>query len=156
MGRRPTNFETMPVIVVGADTEHGAAIIDRLHDPEREIRVFVSDEPRGLQLKNRGFKVAIGDVSDESHVEAAALRCFSAVLIAEAASDARERSFADTPSAVLQGWANAVSNSEVSRVIWVLAGEPPETKAKEVVSVDPADPDLARTVFELDEVSSLG
>lgn len=146
----------MPVIVVGADTEHGAAIIDRLYDPEREIRVFVSDEERGLQLRERGFKVAIGDVSDESHVEAAALRCFSAVLIAEAASDTRERSFADSPSAVLEGWANAVGNSKVSRVIWVLSGEPPETKAKEVVTVDPRDPALAGRVFELDEASSLG
>ena len=146
----------MPVIVVGADTEHGTAIIDRLHDPEREIRAFVSDESQGLTLKDRGFKVAIGDVSDESHVEAAALRCFSAVLIAEAASDDRERSFADTPGAVLQGWANAVGNSKVSRVIWVLSGDPPETTAKEVVTVDPGDPDLARKVFELDEASSLG
>lgn len=145
----------MPVIVVGADTERGAAIIDRLYDPEREIRVFVTDEPRGLELKDRGFKVAIGDVSDESHVEAAALRCFSAVLIAEAASDARERSFADSEQAVLEGWARAVSNSKVSRVIWVLSGEPPETGANEVATVDPDHPDLAVTVFELDEVSSL-
>lgn len=145
----------MPVIVVGADTEQGAAIIDRLFDPEREIRVFVSDERRGLELKDRGFKVAIGDVSDESHVEAAALRCFSAVLIAEAATDARERSFADTHEDVLEGWAQAVSNSQVARVIWVLAGDPPATSVNEVATVDPGDPDLAVTVFELDDASSL-
>ncbi|MGD2043008.1 MAG: NAD-binding protein [Acidimicrobiia bacterium] len=145
----------MPVIVVGADTEPGAAIVDRLYDPEREIRVFVSDERHGLELKDRGIKVAIGDVSDESHVEAASLRCFSAVLIAEAATDTRERSFADTRQSVLQGWAQAVSNSRVRRVIWVLAGEPPETKVNEVATVDPGDPDLATRVFELDEASSL-
>ncbi|MGD2061630.1 MAG: hypothetical protein PVF87_12230, partial [Acidimicrobiia bacterium] len=101
------------------------------------------------------FKVAIGDVSDESHVEAAATRCFSAVLIGAAASDDRERAFADSPGAVLKGWANAVGNSRVTRVIWVMDGEPPETATKEVARVDPADPDLAGTVFELDRVASL-
>lgn len=145
----------MPVIIVGADTAPGAAILDRLYDPVREIRVFVSDETMGLRLKDRGCKVAIGDVSDESHVEAAATRCFSAVLVGDAASDDRERSFADTPEQVLQGWANAVGNSSVSRVIWVLDGDPPATEANEVVRVDPGDPDLAGAVFELDDARSL-
>lgn len=150
-----TNFDLMPVIIVGADTERGTAILDRLYDSEREIRVFVSDEPTGLRLKDRGCKVAIGDVSDESHVEAASTRCFSAVLIGDAASDGRERAFADTPEQVLRAWANAVANSNVNRVIWVLDGDPPAAGTKEVAIVDPGDPDLARTVYELDEARSL-
>lgn len=145
----------MPMIVVGADTEAGDTILQRLNARRREVRVFVSDEPKGLALKQEGFKVAIGDVSDDSHVEGAALRCFSAVLIAEAATDDRERSFAEDAQAVLRGWANAVSKSRVSRVIWVMSGDPPETRTEEVAVVDPSDPDLAGTVVKLDDASSL-
>ena len=148
-------FGAMPLIVVGADTKLGEAILDRLDAPEREIRVFVTDEAKGLELKERGFKVATGDVSDESHVEAASLRCFSAVLITEAAEDERERSFASSPEEVVRGWARAVSNSRVTRVIWVTAMEPPETNVDEVASVDPSDPELATKVVALDEVASL-
>lgn len=145
----------MPVIVVGADTPEGALIIDRLHSPDREVRVFVSDVERGLELKERGFKVAIGDVSDESHVEAAATRCFSAVLVGGAAYDDRLRSFAKEADQVLRGWANAVTNSKVRRVIWVADGDPPKVDVLEVAQVDPDDPDLADKVYSLDEVESL-
>lgn len=145
----------MPLIVVGADTGAGEAILRRFEQPDREIRVFVTDEARGLELKDRGFKVATGDVSDESHIEAAALRCFSAVLIAEAAKDERERSFASSPDDVLHSWARAVSNSRVSRVIWVTDDEPPETPVGEVALVDPADPELASAVFDLDDAHSI-
>jgi putative NADH-flavin reductase len=145
----------MPVIVVGADTPAGEAILDRIHDPQREIRVFVSDADKAAELRARGFKVALGDVSDESHVEAAATRCFSAVLIAEAAVDGRELSFARTQSEVLSGWANAVRNSEVTRVIWIAGEDYPETKTKEVVAVDPGHDRLAETVVELDDAHSV-
>jgi putative NADH-flavin reductase len=145
----------MPLIVVGADTRAGEAILEQLDAQEREIRVFVTDEARGLQLKQRGFKVATGDVSDESHVEAACLRCFSAVLITEAAGDDRERSFADSPGEVLEGWARAVSNSQVRRVIWVTGRDHPRTDVDEVVSVDPDDPRFAEMVVELDEAHSI-
>jgi putative NADH-flavin reductase len=145
----------MPLIVVGADTDAGEAILSRLDGTDREIRAFVTDESTGLSLKGRGFKVATGDVSDDSHVEAAALRCFSAVLIAAAASDDRERAFAETPEEVLAGWERAVSNSGVTRVIWVTDDEPPETRVSEVAVVDPADPGLASAVLELDEAASL-
>ena len=145
----------MPMIVVGADTPAGENILGRFHRPEREIRVFVTDEARGQELRARGFKVANGDVSDESHVEAASLRCFSAVLIAEAARDDRERSFASTPKDVLESWARAVANSEVSRVIWVTADSHPETRAREVVSVDPGRPGFVDTVLALDDAHSI-
>jgi len=145
----------MPLIVVGADTKPGEEILSRLEGRKREIRVFVSDESRGLELRAQGFKVATGDVSDESHVEAAAFRCFSAVLVAEAAMDHRERSFADTPEQVMRGWANAVENSRVTRVIWVSSGGHPEVDARDVVVVSPQDPDFAGTVIDLDEAHSI-
>jgi len=145
----------MPVIVVGADTESGAAILERLYQPRREIRAFVSDEATGRKLRERGFKVAIGDVSDSSHVEGAATRCFSAVLISEAARDDRERAFAGTSEEVLEGWADAVGRSQVTRVIWVTTEEHPETKVSEVATVDPGRPDLADVVFRLDEAHSI-
>jgi len=145
----------MPVIVVGADTRAGSLIVERLADPQREVRAFVTDPTVGQRLKERGIKVAIGDVSDDSHVEAASTRCFSAVLIAEAARDGRERSFADTPATVLEGWASAVANSGVRRVIWVTEGAHPETRAPEVAVVDPAHPDLAERVFALDDAYSI-
>lgn len=146
----------MPVIVVGADTDIGERILEGLHDPAREIRVFVTDETRALQMRERGYKVALGDVSDESHVEAAATRCFSAVLVAEAARDSRERSFADDPTTVLRGWANAVRNSRVSRVIWVIDEEHPATGVGEVAVVRSDDPDLGDVVANLDDAQSIG
>ena len=146
----------MPLIVVGADTPSGRAILEP-HDPrQREIRVFVTDETVGRRLKDRGFKVALGDVSDASHVEAASTRCFSAVLIAEAASDSRERSFAVDVDQVLKGWAGAVASSGVRRVIWVTTGDPPGALVDEVAIVSPDDPGLAEKVARLDDARSLG
>ena len=141
----------MPVIVVGADTENGRAIADGLWSPGREVRVFVSDDRLGAEFKERGFKVAIGDVSDESHIEGAALNCFTAVLVTEAATDSRERSFASSPQAVAKGWAGAVSTAAVRRVVWVTDMEPPETPRAEVSVVAPDDADLVARVVEIDD-----
>lgn len=145
----------MPVIVVGADTEQGRAITERLHRPEREVRAFVSDEKTATELKGLGVKVALGDVSDESHVEAASLRCFSAILIATAAEDGRERAFAETIEEVLEGWARAVSGSRVHRVIWVSGHEPPPVRIREVATVAPSDPGLIDKVLALDDAQEM-
>ncbi len=144
----------MPVIVVGADTPVGSAIIDALIEPDREVRAFVSSVDAAEQLKARGIKVALGDVSDASHVEAACLNCFSAVLVGEAAVDDRERSFATGQKPVLAGWAAAVQR--VQRVIWVGVDDPPATGVDEVASV-PITPDRGATagrVVELDGYDS--
>ena len=146
---------TMPLILVGADTPTGEAILAELGAGEREIRVFVTDEARGLELRERGLKVATGDVSDEGHVEAAALRCFSAVLITEAAHDSRERAFAATADDVLKGWARAVAGSKVRRVIWVTSEDHPETSVPEVVAVDPSDQGFAEKIVALDDAHSI-
>lgn len=145
----------MPVIVVGADTASGKAILDRLDSSDRELRAFVTDVDAGLQLKARGFKVAIGDVSDDSHVEAASYGAFTAVLVAEAAHDDRERSFAIDSAAVLDGWATAVDAAGVKRVIWVTDGVvTPSTDAESVV-ISATEPDVASKVTALDEAQTI-
>ena len=146
----------MPVIVVGADTPQGEAILTGLCEPGREVRAFVSDAGAGRRLKSRGLKVAVGDVSDDSHVGAAAVGCFTAVLIAEAASDVRERSFASGPEAVLSGWARAVRASGVSRVIWLSADDPPVTDPIESAAVAPGASDAVERVVALDAAQTIG
>ena len=59
----------MPVIVIGADTSQGRAVIEGLVEPGREVRAFVSDPAIGAELRELGVKVALGDVSDDSHVQ---------------------------------------------------------------------------------------
>ena len=65
--------------------------------------------------------------------------------------DDRERSFAETVDEVLRGWARAVANSEVTRVIWVSHADHPRTPTREVVRVDPDDPQLVEKVVALDD-----
>ncbi|MEX0757423.1 MAG: NAD(P)H-binding protein [Acidimicrobiia bacterium] len=144
----------MPVIVVGADTAVGRAIVDALLEPDREVRAFVSDLGAAEELREQGVKVALGDVSDPSHVGGACTRCFSAVLITEAATDDRERSFARTPGAVLAGWVEAVQDAQVTRVIWVGEGAIP-VPGLEVAKVGVAEPDIPARVAELDDAARI-
>ena len=149
----------MPVIVVGADTEHGPAIIDALLDRAGQVRAFVTDEREAERLRAAKVHVALGDVSDASHVEAASTRCFSAVLVTTAAVDDRERSFARTDLEVLAGWADAVGASAVTRAIWVLDGahagwDPPDVTPERAVLAVGA-PDLAAEVARIDDAASI-
>lgn len=145
----------MPVIVVGADTPGGRLITEALAEPGREVRAFVTDADAAMELKELGVKVALGDVSDDTHVEGAATNSFSAVLITEAASDDRERAFAAESSATLRGWARAVTASRVKRVIWVGDQEPPETPGAETAVVSPTDPGVVAKVVALDEAQTI-
>lgn len=148
----------MPVIIVGADTNIGRPIVDALLTRDGEVRAFVSDEGVGEQLKARKVKVALGDVSDASHVSAAATRCFTAVLIQDAATDHRERAFSEHPDSTLQGWLTAVEEAQVRRLIWVGAEPPVSVPVAEYASVDPTDADptaVAAEVAALDEVAAL-
>ena len=145
----------MPVIVVGADTENGRALVDGLVAPGREVRAFVSDPEVAASLKGMGVKVALGDVSDESHVQGSLTNCFTAVLVTEAARDSRERSFAASEEQVLRGWASAVAASGVTRVIWVHDGEVPPVGSAETRSVSPNRPDLVEEVVALDDARFL-
>lgn len=145
----------MPVMVVGADTPLGGDLMARLLHPEREVRAFVTDPAAAAELRRRGVKVALGDVSDESHVTAACHDCFSVVLVAAAAGDGRERAFAPDPDSVLQGWARATGAASVRRVIWVVAGTPPPAPVPEVAVVDPAAADVVEQVYDLDAARRL-
>lgn len=109
----------MPVIVIGADTVIGRAAVDALLPGAAELRAFVSDPDEIDGLKARGVKVAVGDVSDGSHVGGAATRAFCAVLVPAAATDRRERSFASTPEGVVAAWADGLRDAGIRRVIWV-------------------------------------
>ncbi len=146
----------MPVIVVGADVPAGRRITEALAEPGRDVRAFVSDPRVGSELKRLGVKVAVGDVSDESHIQAAASNCFTAVMVAAAASDDRERSFASTPSEVLAGWAHSLVAARVKRVIWIADEEAPSLAGVEVVRVSPGQEELETTVAGLDEAGSIG
>ena len=145
----------MPVIVVGADTPKGRAVVEGLVEPGREVRAFVSDPIVGAELREMGVKVALGDVSDDSHIQGACSNCFTAVLISEAARDQRERSFATNERQVLEGWAAAAAASGVIRVIWVHDGELPPVRVREVRTVSPEHPDLVREVAALDDARFL-
>lgn len=148
----------MPVIVVGADTPLGAQIVSALVGRPGEIRAFVSDPTEALRLKALGVKVAVGDVSDGSHVGAACTNCFSAVLVEEAAHDGRVRAFASGPEATLAAWTEAVGEAAVRRVIWVSSGPLPAPPGPECAWVDAAsDPErVAERVVELDDAAALG
>lgn len=150
-----TSVRTMPVMVVGADTPPGRTIVDRLIEPEREIRAFVTDLDAAEELKRAGVKVAVGDVSDESHLSGACLNCFSVVFVDTAATDGRTRSFADDPATVRTGWAAAAATAGVQRVIWVVDVEPPPVRGIETAVVEPGRPDLADEVFRLDDAARL-
>lgn len=109
----------MPVIVVGADTPQGEAIVGRLVGTAGELRTFVSSAETGETMRATGAKVAIGDVSDGSHVMGAALGCFTAVIVTQAARDDRTRSFTDSPGETIAAWIAAVTEAGVERVIVV-------------------------------------
>ena len=150
----------MPVIVIGADTPIGEAVVQAVVPSAAEARAFISDERFAGGLRALGVKVALGDVSDISHVEAAALNCFCAVLMVEAAADGRERAFATNHRDVMEGWASAIRGAGVQRAIWVSGVDPairfpfsvPET-ATVLVGTDIAA--AAREVAALEGASTL-
>ncbi len=151
----------MPVLVVGADTEIGVAAVEALLPRSAEVRAFVSDAAAGQEMKRRGAKVAVGDVSDASHIAGAGLNAFSAVLVAEAARDERPRAFAASPEEVAAAWAEGIAEAGVKRVIWVGEEEAPDALATtgiEHASVPTAGlspAEVASAVAELDEAAEL-
>ena len=149
----------MPAIVIGADTEVGKAVVSALLNRLGEVRAFVSAPEAGVKFKKLGVKVAVGDISDASHIGPAALNAFSAILIAEAAGDERERSFAKDPAAVVDVWAESLTDAVVRRIIWVGPSAAPAmlvTVAPELLEVSTLDrdpTDIAREVAKLDDAA---
>ena len=150
------------MLIVGADTPTGSALADVVAG-RGEIRMFVSDDTAAGALRNANFKVALGDVSDATHVGAAAVGAFSAVLLAEAAVDDRIRSFASDPSTVVGSWVSAVAEARVRRVILVSGAEHEELLARAGAGVETAfvhadgidAPTLAARVVALDEARTV-
>ncbi len=145
----------MPVMVVGADTPEGNLIVMSLVQPEREVRAFVTDPQAAADLRRVGVKVAVGDVSDESHIAGACLNCFTVVLVGRAATDDRPRAFARSEEEVLSLWASGVTSAGVARVIWVHDDDPPAVAVPEMAVADPARSDLVEEVCRLDDVAVL-
>lgn len=151
----------MPVLVVGADTPYGEAIVATLLEREGELRAFISDVSRIDKLRDRKVKVAFGDVSDPSHIEGAGSNAFCVVLVTSAANDGRETAFAENPDEILRGWAVAVKAAGVQRSIWVTEGEPipewegssPESVLVDTAGKSPAE--VARQVSELEDAGRL-
>jgi uncharacterized protein YbjT (DUF2867 family) len=146
----------MPVIVVGADTPIGEAIVTALVSRGGEIRAFVSDSTRAAALRALGVKVAVGDLSDGSHLTAAAHNAFTTVLVEAAMLDGRPLDFAADTDAVLAAWGSALRGSEVQRAIWVggplsshVVGCAPEVAV--VASNDRPDQEIAREVADLND-----
>jgi len=153
----------MPVIVVGADTEVGELLVTALHPHLREVRAFVTDADAADRIRAAGAKVAVGDVSDGSHLGGAALNVFCAILVAEAATDGRLRHFAADAGAVVTAWAEGLADAAVTRAIWVGPAEAPgidtiEKAAREFAVVVPAanSDETVRRVVELEEARHLG
>lgn len=148
----------MPVIVIGGDTTIGRAIVHSLAERPGEVRTFVSSPEAATTLRSHGVKIAVGDLSDDSHVGAAATGAYCAVLVTEAAHDGRSFAFAE-PDGVVEGWLRAVGAAGVTRVIVVgqlpnpVADVAPEMR---VLATDgmTAD-DIAHAVVALDEAQRL-
>jgi len=153
-GYASTYAAGMPVIVIGGDTPLGTTVLEALVSHDRDVRVFVTDPVIGTRFRDAGVRVAVGDVSDGSHVSGAAAGCFSAVLVTDATADRRERSFAADADEVLEIWAAATVEAGVQRAIWVGrrpkgAAKTPETALIEIDGRSP--PDIAAEISDLDD-----
>ncbi len=113
----------MPVLVIGADTDLGHAIVPALQPASGEIRLFASDADAVAGYRSFA-KVAIGDISDGTHVGGAAIGAFCAIVIAAAAHDERERYFARDTAELFGQWADGLADANIGRVIVV--GSPEE------------------------------
>lgn len=148
----------MPVIVLGGDSTIGRAIVHCLAGRPGEVRAFLSSPEAATTLRSHGVKIAIGDLSDDTHVRAAATGAYCAVLVTEAAYDGRAFAFGE-PDEVVEGWLRAVKEARVTRIIVV--GTPrkpvsvgaPEMRvlATEGMTAD----DIAHAVAALDEAQRL-
>jgi len=146
----------MPVIVVGADHPLGEAIAHKLAAPDREVRAFISSGDAHASLRALGIKVAIGDLSDVGHIEAAATSCFSVVFVEPALEDGRELAFT-SPAVAAQGWVKAAADARVKRLIWV-GSAAPVVKGLETATVgieDRTAEEIAEEVAYLDDLAQL-
>lgn len=132
--------------------------MDALLPRDSQVRAFVTSPEVAATLRARGVKVALGDVSDASHVGGAALNAFCAVLIGQAATDERQRSFAADPEAVLAAWIEGMNDAAVDRALLVWDGPPPtelsQLKAQTVV-IEAAGRDMVEVAAEIAELEDI-
>ena len=149
----------MPVIIVGADTPIGTEIVAKLVESAGEVRTFITDPAFADAFTAQHCKVAIGDVSDPSHIEIAGFEAFTAVLITEAALDSRERAFSTSPESTAAAWIGAVTDARIQRVIWIgthpLHEPPGGGRIPELAVLNSSDPDIAVEVGRLNELAEL-
>lgn len=124
----------MPVIVIGADTELGHAIVPALRPASGEIRLFASDADAVARYRDFA-KIAAGDISDGTHVGGAAIGAYCAIAITTAAYDERERYFASSPDELFAQWADGLADAGIERMI-VVGPQPPATGPLSRVSRD--------------------
>ncbi|MBI5156479.1 MAG: NAD(P)H-binding protein [Acidimicrobiia bacterium] len=148
----------MPVIVIGADTPAGRAIVHRLAQGGGEVRAFVSAPDEAEAWRSRGIKVAVGDLSDASHVGGAATGAFTAVVVTAAATDGRLLSFG-TPADAVVGWLRAADDAGVTRLIVVGEAAHLPLRGRAQVAVVPTagrtEDEIAAQVAALDEADRL-
>ncbi|MGA9597607.1 MAG: hypothetical protein WBV06_15745 [Acidimicrobiia bacterium] len=134
----------MPVLVIGADTDLGHAIVPALRPASGELRIFASDADAVARYREFA-KVAIGDISDGTHVGGAATGAFCAIVIAAVAHDDRERYFAATTVELFGQWADGLAEAGIARIIVVGA-------ERELPSPDP----LHKAAIEYHHVDTAG
>lgn len=65
----------MPVLVTGGDSGLGARVLDHLRASRGEVRAYLDatdvGDTEAAALRSQGYKVALGEVDDEGHLEAA-------------------------------------------------------------------------------------
>lgn len=108
----------MPVLVTGAEDALGSSVVDRLRASGGEVRLYLDATSAGPADADRfravGCKVALGELDDEGHLEAALAQthtvahCWGGPL--------RER---DDQVAVAATVASAALGAGVRRLIWV-------------------------------------
>jgi uncharacterized protein YbjT (DUF2867 family) len=147
----------MPVIVVGADTQRSQDLVKRLVEKGGEVRVFISDPEKLEEMRFLGAKVALGDLSDTSHLEGAATGAFCAVVLVEAAADGRELAFS-TPEKLPGEWLEALRAAGITRLI--LVGDDQSAPAgfpeMRIVGSKGRDPDaILEEILVLEEAGSV-